>query len=513
MIKLTYVIFPRGDLELDEARRRWMEDHGSLMRKHAGVLRVARYVQTPHVPHPLEEVMASARGVEPAGPLGMAEIYWASREDLEFTFEDRDARRAYRELVEDEKRFAAWSLAPWIGIEREVIRRWDGCMSLLFSPLKLGDVELANRVVMAPMTRSRAGRAGDVSDFAAQYYAQRASAGLIVAEAIGVSAQAHGYPFTPGLWTRRHVDGWARVTASVHARGGRIAAQLWHVGRVFSADNNPQGLDPVAPSPVAAEGRIYTSSGWQALPVPRALDAAEVRQTIEDFAAAAASALRAGFDAVELHAANGYLIEQFLSDDANRRDDGYGGSPARRLTFLAEILDAVSAACGGLGRIGVRISPYGDFNGIRHGDPDRVMHDVLDLLSRRGIGFLHVIEPEVSGDGSRRTASGADAPDVLAVARSRFSGMLIAAGGYDRDRAEAALAAGRADLIAFGRPFISNPDLVERMRLDAPLSEWNRRTFYTRGPAGYVDYPDLNGSVDTAFAPPFESISPEGAPT
>ncbi len=381
--------------------------------------------------------------------------------------------------------------------------------SPLFSPFVVAEAELANRVAMAPMTRSRATRDGDVSPFAAQYYAQRASAGLIVTEAIGIGPQAHGYPYTPGLWSAQQSAGWKQVTQAVHERGGRIAAQLWHVGRIFSRDNNPLGLDAVGPSAVAADGKIYTPAGWQDLPVPRELTAAEVRATVEDFAATAGRALDAGFDAVELHAANGYLIEQFVSDDANRRGDAYGGSERKRLTFLAEILDAVSDRCGGLGRIGVRVSPHGDFNGIRHSDPGRVMKDVVALLAGRRIGFLHVIEPEVSGDGSRSTGKAGGGGDVLAAIRETYPGVLIAAGGYEHARAQAALRSKRADLIAFGRPFISNPDLVARMRKDAPLSPWDRRTFYTRGPAGYVDYPDLEGRVDQTYAPPSSQKSKE----
>ena len=372
---------------------------------------------------------------------------------------------------------------------------------LLFSPLRVGPLALANRVVMAPMTRSRANRNGDVSPYAAQYYAQRASAGLIVAEAIGVSAQAHGYPFTPGLWTDDQIDAWRAVTSAVHDAGGLIAAQLWHVGRVFSQANNPRSLAPVAPSPVAAEGKIYTSSGWADLREPQEMTTEEVRRTIADFADTASRAVAAGFDAVELHAANGYLIEQFLSDDANRRTDAYGGSPRKRLTFLDEILEAVSQRLGGLARVGVRMSPYGDFNGIRHGDSGGVMRDVVDLLARRRVGYLHVIEPEVSGDGSRRTVGGESAPDVLGFVRERFSETLVAAGGYDHQRAEATLSAERADLVAFGRPFISNPDLVERMRRGMPFAPWNRRTFYTPGPEGYIDYPDLHGRLDAVAAP------------
>ncbi|MEW5425027.1 alkene reductase [Amorphus sp. 3PC139-8] len=366
----------------------------------------------------------------------------------------------------------------------------------LLSSFRLPALELPNRVVMAPMTRSRASREGVIGPHAARYYAQRASAGLIVTEAIGVSAQAHGYPFTPGLWTQAQEAAWREVVERVHAAGGRIVAQLWHVGRVFSTLNNPAGLDAVAPSPVAAEGRIYTPEGLQPLPVPRPLSVEEVRATVADFARTAARALALGFDMVELHAANGYLIEQFLSDDANRRKDAYGGSRTRRLTFLAEILDAAAQTCGGLSRIGARISPFGDFNGLRYGDPAAAMADVVDLLAANGVAYLHVIEPEVSGDGSREAALKTAAPDVLAGARARFPGALIAAGGYDRARAETAVRAGRADLVAFGRPFISNPDLIERLRDDVPLAPWDRRTFYTRGPEGYVDYPFRDGSLD-----------------
>lgn len=368
------------------------------------------------------------------------------------------------------------------------------------APFDLCGLKLANRVVMAPMTRSRASHGGDVSEHAAQYYAQRASAGLIVTEAIGVSAQAHGYPFTPGIWSERQAQGWREVISAVHARGGRIAAQLWHVGRVFSRANNPLDLEPLAPSAVAAHGKIYTTEGIRDFPVPRAMAIEDVRTTVADFAHAARRALDCGFDLVELHAANGYLIEQFLSDDANRREDAYGGSAAKRLAFLGEILDAVAGLCGGLDRIGVRISPYGDFNGIRHSDSAATMRDLLALLNARDIAYLHVIEPEVSGDGSRNTGSGDAAPDVLGAVRAAFRGVLIAAGGYDRNRADDALQRGRADLIAFGRPFISNPDLVKRLDADAPLAPWDRRTFYTRGPRGYVDYPGMDGLLDEVAA-------------
>lgn len=358
----------------------------------------------------------------------------------------------------------------------------------LFRPLDLPALHLPNRVVMAPMTRSRADFHGNVSPLAADYYGQRASAGLVVTEAIGISAQAHGYPFTPGIWSDAQAVGWKEVVDAVHSRGGRICAQLWHVGRVSSADNNPAGLGPVGPSAVAADSVIFTKSGRHPLGVPHAMTTDEVRATIADFATAAERALTAGFDMVELHGANGYLIEQFLSDEANRRTDAYGGPLPARLRFLDEILSLLARRLGDLRRIGLRLSPHGDFNGIRHSDPAGVFAAVLERLKGRGLGYLHIIEPGVSGDGSRRTADGATAPDVLAIARAGFDGILIACADYDAGRAAGTLASGRADLVAFGRPYVSNPDLVERMAQGIPLAAYDRGTFYTRGAVGYTDY-------------------------
>lgn len=361
----------------------------------------------------------------------------------------------------------------------------------LFDPIEVGGVALPNRVVMAPMTRSRADFDGNVSPMAAEYYSQRASAGLIVTEAIAINRQAHGYPFTPGIWSDAQRADWRTVTESVHAAGGRICAQLWHVGRVFSPKNNPAGLNAVGPSSVAPRFKIFTKEGVEWIGTPRELSRDEVEATIRDFAEAAKAALDAGFDLVEFHGANGYLIEQFLSDEANIRTDEYGGMPRKRLRFLAALLEATKEATGGLSRIGLRLSPFGDFNGILHSDPMRSYSDVLDHISDKELAYLHLVEPSISGDGSRRVASGDAAPDVLAIARERWPGRLIACADYDRSKAEAVIAEGRADLIAFGRPYISNPDLVERMRTGAPLTEYDRSTFYTRGPRGYTDYPAL----------------------
>lgn len=367
----------------------------------------------------------------------------------------------------------------------------------LFGPVRLFGMDLANRVVMAPMTRSRAGPGAVPGPHTAEYYAQRASAGLIVTEAIGVNAQAIGYPRTPGIYSAEQIAGWRRVADAVHRRGGRIAAQLWHVGRIFAQVNNPEGLEPLAPSAVAAEGRIFTFDGLIPLPVPQAMTTAQVARTVADFAQAARTCFDAGFDAVEIHAANGYLIEQFMSDEANRRADRYGGSLDRRLRFLAEVLDAVAAQCGGLERVAVRLSPFGVFNGIRHGNPAALFDASMDLLAQKQVGCVHLIGLEVSGAGDSKSAQQGDVPDVLAIARARYAGPLMAAGGYDRASAEQTLAEGRADLIAFGRPFISNPDLVERMRQGLPLAEWNRRSFYTPGPEGYIDYPVAASVTDT----------------
>lgn len=361
--------------------------------------------------------------------------------------------------------------------------------SALFKPLDLPALRVPNRVVMAPMTRSRADFQGNVSPLAAEYYGQRASAGLIVTEAIGVSAQAHGYPFTPGIWSDAQAADWKAVVEAVHARDGRICAQLWHVGRVAAIENSPAGLGPVGPSAVAADSVIFTRAGRSPLGVPRALTTGEVHATIEDFATAAERALNAGFDMVELHGANGYLIEQFMSDEANCRTDAYGGSLSARLRFLDELLSLIAERLGNLHRIGLRLSPHGDFNGIRHSDPAGLYAAVLNLLNGRGLGYLHIIEPNVRGSFSRRADDRRTVPDVLAIARAGFDGILIGCGEYDAERAAQALADGRADLVGFGRPYISNPDLVERMAQGAPLAAYDRGSFYTRGAAGYIDYP------------------------
>lgn len=356
----------------------------------------------------------------------------------------------------------------------------------LLSPVRVGAWTLSNRVVMAPMTRSRADAAGVPGPLAATYYGQRASAGLVVAEAAQIRPDGQGYLRTPGIHAPAQVEAWRAVTEAVHVRGGHIVLQLWHVGRASHPDNRAPGTRTLGPSALAAPGTIFTEAGMKPFPVPEAMSVDDLAGVVSDYADAARRALDAGFDGVELHAANGYLIDQFLQSSSNRRDDGYGGSIGNRCRLL---LDATDALCRAIGadRVGVRLSPYGRFNGVQDPDPEALFDTAIRRLSERGIAYLHVIEPEVTGDRSVRHHQAA-VPSAGAFARDRFSGTLIVCGGFDVERAEAAIAAGQADLVAFGRPFIANPDLVERI---GRRSQWvipDRSTFYTEGAAGYIDY-------------------------
>ncbi len=356
-------------------------------------------------------------------------------------------------------------------------------MSKLFTTFALGDLPLANRIVLAPMTRNRADAAGAASDLAAVYYAQRAGAGLIVSEASQISPQGVGYPNTPGIHTDAQEAAWRRVTDAVHAAGGRIFLQLWHVGRISHPLLQPDGNLPVAPSAIAAAGKAWTAAGQLPFPVPRELDITELPCLVADFAAAALRARRAGFDGVEIHAANGYLLDQFLRDGTNRRRDSYGGTVANRARLLLEVAEAVAAAWAP-GRVGVRISPQSSNNDIADSDPRATFGYVARALSPLGLAYLHIVEPitDVRAGSIARLA-----PEL----RAAFEGTVIVAGGYDRDAAETALRDGDADLIGFGTPFIANPDLAERLRRDAPLAAADRTTFYGGGARGYIDYPAL----------------------
>lgn len=354
---------------------------------------------------------------------------------------------------------------------------------MLFDPTTLGDISLTNRMVMAPMTRSRAETRNSPSDFHALYYGQRASAGLIITEGTAPAPNGLGYPRIPGLYSEEQVRGWRRVTEAVHERGGCIFAQLMHVGRVAHQANLPDGAEVVAPSEVELPGEMYTDAhGMQPHTPARAMNDADIRQAQEEFVQAARNAVDAGFDGVEIHGANGYLVEQFIHPHTNRRAEPYGGSIENRCRFALEIATQMSEVIGA-GRLGIRLSPYGTFNDMPHyADIDATYTYLAEALDDIGIAYIHLTD--MSGMG------GPEIPNALKSAiRGAFSGTLILCGGYDRERAEQVLASGLCDLVAFGRPFISNPDLVERLENEWPLAEPDHDTFYTPGEKGYTDYP------------------------
>ncbi len=363
---------------------------------------------------------------------------------------------------------------------------------VLLGAARLGSLGLANRVVMAPMTRNRATRALEPTPSTAIYYAQRASAGLIVTEATQISETAAGYPLTPGIHTDGQIAAWRRVTDAVHEQGGRIFVQLWHTGRISHPVMRPDGSQPVSASAVPAEGEIFTYEGMKRFETPRALEVQEIAEIVRNFATAASNARAAGFDGVELHAANGYLIDQFLRDGSNRRTDAYGGSRENRSRFLREIVEAVSAAIGA-DRVGVRISPSSPFNSMSDSDPEGLTTWVSRMLDAYGLAYLHIIDPE---------SADAETPRPLtALARAAFSGPLITNAGYTPESAERIVAAGTADLVAFGAPLLANPDYVERVQEGAAFNEPDRGTFYGGDDRGYIDYPFRDGEVRTTLEP------------
>ncbi|HJU83143.1 MAG TPA: alkene reductase [Holophagaceae bacterium] len=352
----------------------------------------------------------------------------------------------------------------------------------LFSPAPLGALTLPNRIVMAPMTRCRA--EGNIpNDLMATYYAQRAGAGLLITEGTAPHPNGVGYARIPGLYNDAQKEGWRKVAEAVHAKGGHIFVQLMHTGRVGHPANLPPGAEILAPSAVQAQGEMYTDAqGMQPHPTPRAFTAAELQEAKASFVHAAKLAREAGLDGVELHAANGYLLEQFLNPATNQRTDGYGGSMEARCRFVLEVAAEVAGAIG-QGRVGIRVSPYGVFNDMpAYDEVDATYTYLAKELSRLGLAYIHVVD---------HSSMGAPAvPDsVKAAIRAAFSGALILSGGYDLARAKADLAAGKGDLVAFGRPFIANPDLVSRFTSGAPLAEPKADLFYTPGATGYTDYP------------------------
>lgn len=350
----------------------------------------------------------------------------------------------------------------------------------LFSPLRIGSMELPNRVIVAPVTRSRATPAGVPQEIAVKYYAARAAAGLIITEATEISYEAWSYPRTPGIHTGEQIEGWRRIVEAVHAAGGRIFLQLFHGGRIASRLNRPVEADVVAPSAVRAPGEMYTDAkGPVAHDEPRALTTQEVKRVASDFAQAATAAIAAGFDGVEVHSANGYLMHQFLSSNVNQRKDIYGGSIENRVRMPLEVVAAVTAAVGP-GKVGVRISPGHRFNDIEETDTDALYAAYIPALDKLNLAYLHVMRPMHDF-----------AADPVVMARRLYKGCLIAAGGYTPEDAEHLIATGGADAVAFGKAFIANSDLVERIRRGAPLNDADEATFYTPGPAGYLDYPVL----------------------
>lgn len=358
----------------------------------------------------------------------------------------------------------------------------------LFEPYTLGPLTLSNRIVMAPLTRNRA-RAGFLpSKFAARYYTQRASAGLLIAEATQISQQGQGYQDTPGIYTQDQVDSWREVTDAVHATGGRIFLQLWHVGRVSHVDLQPNGALPVAPSAIRAQTTVYVNNDFVDVSEPRALSLDELPGIIDDYRQAAANAIAAGFDGVEIHGANGYLLDQFAKNGANARTDAYGGSVERRARLLLEVTEAVAKEVGAE-RTGIRISPASPANGISSSDPQAQFDYIVSQLDALGIVYLHVIEGATGGPRDV-------APFDYDSLRRRFKNTYIANNGYDLELANTRLAEGRADLFAFGRPYIANPDLVERLKMGVSLAAFEPKTLYGGdGATGYIDYPTFAGVV------------------
>jgi N-ethylmaleimide reductase len=350
----------------------------------------------------------------------------------------------------------------------------------LFDAVRIGDLELRNRIVMAPMTRSRAGEGDAPTTLATEYYRQRAEAGLIISEGCQPSPNGKGYCRTPGIYSAGQVAGWKQVTEAVHGGGGRIFLQIMHGGRIGHPLNKEPGSETVAPSAIQAKGQVFTDqAGMVDFVMPRALDLEEIPGVIEEFRQATRNALLAGFDGVELHSASGYLPMQFLSTGTNRRTDDYGGAVTNRIRFVVEVVEAM-ASVDGASRVGIRICPGTRFNDIRDENPRETYTALLGVIDRLGLAYLHVIrspDPEI---------------DAFAMAREHFGGPLIANDGFAFETGEEFVRSGTADLVSYGRFFISNPDLVRRFREGAPLADFDPKTLYTPGPEGYIDYPTLD---------------------
>ncbi len=357
-------------------------------------------------------------------------------------------------------------------------------MPHLFDPIQIGDMQLANRIVMAPLTRSRS-KGLLPGPMAVEYYRQRASAGLIISEGTQITAEGQGYLDTPGIHSKEQIAAWRKVTDAVHAEGGKIAVQLWHVGRISHTVFQPQGRAPVSSTSRAAKGKTFTAEGFLDVSAPRALATSELPGVVASFVHAARCAMDAGFDAIEVHGANGYLIDQFLRDSINDRQDDYGGSIQNRARLLTEVMSAIAVAIGS-GRTGLRLSPVTPVNDARQdSNAQALFNHVADQLAPLKLAFVDIVEGQTGG--ARDIA-----PFNYAEMRARLKAPWAANNGYTREMALAAIANGDADMIAFGRAFISNPDLVRRLRLNAPLQELDRATLYGGDARGYIDYAALS---------------------
>jgi 2,4-dienoyl-CoA reductase-like NADH-dependent reductase (Old Yellow Enzyme family) len=357
-------------------------------------------------------------------------------------------------------------------------------MPSLFDPIQLGAIHAPNRILMAPLTRGRADKAAVPTDLMVEYYTQRASAGLIISEATGMSREGLGWPFAPGLWSDEQVEAWKPVTASVHAAGGRIIAQLWHMGR--QVHSSVIGGQPVSSSATATAGQAHTYEGKQDFETARPLDIAEIPRLLNDYEAATRNAIAAGFDGVQVHGANGYLVDQFLRDNANFRDDIYGGSIENRVRLMREVVERV-ASVAGADRTSIRLSPNGESQGVDDSNPHPLFTAAAKALDEIGTAFLELREP-----GSEGTFGRTDVPKLSPVIRDVFSGPLVLNSDYTTvAEAQAVIDAGTADAISFGRTFLANPDLPERLRAGAALNPSNPKTWYSQGPEGYTDYPAL----------------------
>jgi N-ethylmaleimide reductase len=361
----------------------------------------------------------------------------------------------------------------------------------LFSPVQIGPITLKHRVVMAPLTRSRSEQPGDIPGrLMREYYTQRASdGGLVISEATSISITARGWFGAPGMYSDEQVDGWRKIVDSLQAKGGRMFSQLWHVGR-SSNILMTGGATPVAPSVVPdywldTTPTVSAPGGWVTHSPHRALDISEIPGIVEDYRKAAQRAKTAGFDGLELHAANGYLLDQFLQDGSNQRTDAYGGSVENRSRFLLEVVEAMASVWGGE-RVAVRIGPGGTWNSMSDSDPAVLFDYVAEQLNRFGLAYLHIIEPRIKGD---ELAVEGQEPVATEQLRKIFKGKIIAAGGFEPDTAETVVEKGDADLVAFGRHFLANPDLPKRIRMGLPLNAYDRKTFYTFDADGYIDYP------------------------